>query len=87
MPNPLAIQLGPGFYPQLGAQARRKHWRMVDEGKTNGWVCDGCGEQNGEALAMFTTGRVLRSDTEGNRVVCLCDVCRERIPHDKFVDQ
>ena len=85
MPDP--FQLGPAVYPRLGVQMRRTHWFMVEKEKASGWVCDGCGEQNEEALVMWTTGRVLRSDPEGARVVCLCDVCSARIPHGRFVDQ
>ena len=61
---------------------RRAHWSEAD----TGWVCDGCGWDHEEALCLWETGRVTRSDPKGEKVVCLCDYCEERYPHGKFVD-
>lgn len=70
--------------PFLTVPQRRTHWGTGDD---NGWVCDGCGCDQEEALCMWETGRVTRSDPKGEKVVCLCDRCEERHPHGTFVDQ
>ena len=68
---------------RLNVFRRRMHW----ENEEDGWVCDGCGCDNEELLCMWQTGRVTRSDPNGEKIVCLCCDCGERIPHGAFVDQ
>lgn len=42
------------------------------------WVCETCGEQNEEGLAVYETTRVTRLYPDGSRVVMLCSVCVEK---------
>ena len=67
----------------LTVSQRREHWTCGYDG----WVCDGCGDENEDELVMWTTGRKTRRDPNGERVVCLCSACADRIPHGVLVDQ
>ena len=56
-------------------------------GEDDGWVCDSCGDTWEECLVTWATGRCTRSDPNGDKVVILCDLCAEKVPHGQFVDQ
>lgn len=66
----------------LSVAERRAHWTQHA-----GWVCDACGCEQEEGLCLWETGRRTRSDPRGERVVCLCCECRERVPHGVLADQ
>ena len=43
------------------------------------WKCDRCGDEDQEKLAYYETGRITRLTPHGDKVVCLCIDCRNKV--------
>jgi hypothetical protein len=64
---------------------RRALYEREDRGDANEiWICECCGEDWEEALAVYVVIRVTRSCTT-DRSVLLCASCADRIPHGKVL--
>ena len=60
--------------PKLSVKQRRAILAKDDEF----WVCDTCGEQNEDGLAVYEMIRVTRLCPDGSRTVILCSDCAEK---------
>lgn len=43
------------------------------------WKCDRCSDKDEEKLAFYETGRITRLTPHGDKAVCLCIDCRNKI--------
>ena len=63
----------------MSVKKRRTIFADAKDDDDEFWVCETCGEQNEECLAVYETTRVTRLCPDGSRVVMLCSVCVEKV--------
>ena len=69
-------------WKKLSVTERRK--LLADEGAE--WVCERCGDQNEEGVAVFEVKQATRMCPEGRRVVILCGSCAEKTRIVRVID-
>ena len=62
---------------------RRTLFEQEQEGGDEVWICEACGEDWEEPLAVYEVIRVTRSCSV--RALLLCSSCADRIPHGRVV--
>ena len=69
--------------PVVPVHERRRIFAHADAKGSDVWICESCGEDCEEGLAVYEIERETRARRD--REACLCADCARRIPHGKVI--